>query len=94
MGLTFEWDERKDAVNSTKHGVRFEEASTVFGDRLSLTIPDPAHSGKDEKRYVTMGLSLNGRLIIVVHSDRNDAIRIISARPATKRERSVYEEER
>ena len=91
MPLTFEWDLRKARLNLTKHGVAFEEASTVFGDPLSLTIPDPEHSQR-ENRYITMGKTFNGKLLVVVHTDRGDNIRIISARRVSRRERKVYEE--
>jgi uncharacterized DUF497 family protein len=90
MSLTFEWDPRKARSNLIKHGVGFEEASTVFGDLLSLTIPDPEHS-RTEERYVTMGTTFTGKLLVVVHTDRGDNIRIISARRASRRERSSYE---
>ncbi len=92
MPLTFEWDSRKARSNLTKHGVAFEEASTVFGDPLSLTIPDSEHS-LGEKRYITMGSAFSGKLLVVVHTDRGDNIRIISARRANQRERKFYEEE-
>jgi uncharacterized DUF497 family protein len=90
MPLTFEWDARKARSNLAKHGVGFEEASTVFGDPLSLTIPDPEHS-KIEDRFVTMGSAFTGKLLVVVHTDRRDNIRIISARRASRRERKSYE---
>lgn len=90
MPLTFEWDARKARSNLVKHGVAFEEASTVFGDILSVTIPDPVHS-KTEHRFVTMGTALTGKLLVVVHTDRGDNIRIISARRASRRERNSYE---
>ena len=90
MPLTFEWDSRKARSNLAKHGVGFEEASTVFDDPLSLTIPDPEHS-KIEDRFVTMGSAFNGKLLVVVHTDRGDNIRIISARRASRRERKSYE---
>ena len=77
MGLTFEWNPAKAAQNLHKHGVSFEEASTVFGDPLALTIEDPQHSF-DEDRFVTLGLSENGRCLVVVHTDRSDTIRIIT----------------
>jgi uncharacterized DUF497 family protein len=89
--LTFEWDSRKARSNLAKHGVGFEEASTIFGDPLSLTIPDPEHS-LAEKRHITMGRAFNGKLLVVVHTDRDDNIRIISARRANRRERKFYEE--
>ena len=90
MSLTFEWDEKKAKRNVRKHKVSFEEASTVFADPLSLTIPDPLHS-EEEDRFVTMGMSIKGRLLVVVHTERGDTIRIISARLATPRERRDYE---
>jgi len=88
--LEFEWDPNKAAANLSKHEVAFEEAATVFGDSLSLTAYDPDHS-QDEDRYITMGTSADGRLLIVSHTDRDDRIRIISARKATRRERKAYE---
>jgi hypothetical protein len=88
----FEWDPAKAARNVSKHGVSFDEASTVFGDPLAGTILDPRHSG-DEPRFVTIGLSMSRRLIIVAHMEREDRIRIISARRATRRERRTYESE-
>lgn len=91
MALTFEWDEKKARSNAGKHGISFDEGSTVFGDPLSLTIPDPSHS-EVEERFVTMGSSHRGKLLVVVHTERGDNIRIISARPANRRERKAYEE--
>ena len=91
MPLAFEWDLRKARSNLAKHGVAFEEASTIFGDSLSLTIPDPEHS-RTERRYATMGRAFNGKLLVVVHTDRGDNIRIISARRASRRKRKFYEE--
>ena len=88
--LTFEWDTNKAATNLTKHDVGFPEASTVFGDALSLTIPDPAHS-QAEERFIILGRSHRGRLLVVVHTERGDNIRIISARLASRRERKDYE---
>ena len=90
-GIAFEWDERKDAANLRKHGVGFAEASTVFDDPLSITIPDPDHGG-DEDRFVTVGMSGKRNLLIVVHTIRGERIRLISARPATKHERRKYED--
>jgi uncharacterized DUF497 family protein len=89
--LTFEWDSRKARSNLSKHGVSFETASTVFGDDFSLTIPDPDHS-MTERRYITVGRAFNGKLIVVVHTERGDNIRIISARGASRRERKFFEE--
>ena len=91
MGLEFEWDPKKAKDNFRKHRVRFEEAATVFADPLSLTIDDPLHS-RTEARFVTMGSSFKGRLLVVIHADRGRRIRIISARKATPRERRAYEE--
>lgn len=92
MGLTFEWDEKKAERNLRKHRVSFEEASTVFSDPLSSTIPDPLHS-EDEDRFVILGESHRCRLLVVVFTERADSIRIISARHASRRERKDYEEE-
>jgi uncharacterized protein len=89
--MQFEWDPRKGATNLRKHGVSFEEASTVFEDDLSLTGDDPDHSA-GEARSVTFGLSHSGRLLVVAHTQRDERIRIISARPATRSERKLYEE--
>ncbi len=91
MGITFEWDDEKAKSNLKKHGVSFEEASSVFASALSLTIADPRHSD-EEDRFVTLGESHRGRLLVVVATDRGDTIRIISARLATRRERKNYEE--
>jgi len=91
VGLDFEWDEQKALTNKKKHGVSFEEAATVFGDPLALTIPDPEHS-EDEEHFVTMGTSAARRLLVVVAVDRDDKTRIISARPASRRERKDYAE--
>jgi len=88
--LIFEWDPQKAKSNLIKHGVSFEEASTAFQDTLSLTIDDPLHS-IDEDRVVLIGMSNKNRLLIVVHTERGDNIRIISARKATKEERENYE---
>ncbi len=91
MALAFEWDAQKARQNLKKHNVSFEEASTVFGDTLSRTIEDPLHS-EEEDRYVIIGQSLRGRLVVVVHIIREDRIRIISARMPTLSERRDYEE--
>jgi len=93
MPLEFEWDDRKAGLNIRKHGVSFEEASTVLSDPLALTIYDPLHS-EDEERYVVLGESQRRRLLVVVFTDRDDRIRIISARVATRSERRQYEEVR
>lgn len=91
MALIFEWDEKKARINREKHGVTLEEAATVFGDPLSLTIDDPLHSA-DEERLITMGMSIRNRLLVVVHVDKQERIRLISSRVATKSERDAYEE--
>lgn len=89
MKLLFEWDASKARANLKKHGISFEEATTVFGDIDAITIKSKVSSS--EERFVTIGKSLVGELIIVVvHTDRNDRIRIISARPASKAERKQY----
>lgn len=90
--MEFEWDSYKAARNLRKHKVSFEEAATVFGDPLSITVPDPDHSW-EEDRYLTVGMSDHGRLLIVAHTEEADGerIRIISARPLTRREREAYE---
>ena len=93
MGLAFASDESKAAVNRRKHGVTFEEASTVFADPLSVTIYDPVHSD-EEDRYIVLGESQRRRLLVVVFTDRGDRIRIISARVASRRERKDYEKGR
>ena len=90
--MKFEWDSQKAALNLKKHGVTFEEATTVFRDTLSATDHDPDHSTGDD-RFITFGLSSSGRLLVVSHTERKDGIRIISARPATKREKKIYEED-
>ena len=89
MSLTFEWDSREARSNLAKHDVAFDEASTIFGDPLSLSVSDSDHSLVEE-RYVTMGRAFNNKLLIVVHTDRGNNIRIISARHASRRERKFY----
>ncbi len=88
--LTYEWNKRKEAINIKAHGVSFHEASTVFLDELSMTFYDPAHSD-DEDRFITLGVTTTGRLLFVSHTDRGNVTRIISAREATKKERTGYE---
>ena len=92
MALRFLWDPRNAAANERKHGVGFQEATTVFDDPLSVTIPDPDHS-LEEQRFLLLGLSNRRRLLAVAHSERGESIRIISARRANRRERRTYEEE-
>jgi len=91
--LRFVWDRDKAAANLAKHGVSFNEAATAFGDPLSITIPDPDHS-VGEERWLLLGLSTAGRLLVVAHTERGDEIRIITARPGTRRERHDHEESR
>ena len=90
--MDFDWNDRKAARNLKKHRVSFTEAATIFGDPLSLTYNDPDHSF-DERRFITIGISERGRLLIVSHTEQDDAIHIISARETTRAERSLYEEE-
>ncbi len=89
--LLFEWDPDKARKNFETHGVSFDEASTAFRDTLSLAIYDPLHS-EQEDRFVLIGKSHRNRLLIVVHTERADRVRLISARKATKKERKQYEE--
>lgn len=91
MTQRFEWDDVKAAANLRKHAVLFEEAASVFFDPLAYTFNDPDHS-VGERRFVTFGVSHNERLLAVVHSDRGQSIRIISARRATRNEREIYEQ--
>ena len=92
MALRFLWDPRKAGSNERRHGVGFQEATTVFDDPLSVTIPDPDHSA-DEQRFLLLGLSIRRRLLVVAHSERDESTRIISARRADRRERRLYEED-
>ena len=85
----FEWDPHKARLNVAKHGVSFGEAASAFSDPLSLTRFDPDHS-IDEERFLLLGASDQGRLLVVAHTDRGGRIRIISARLATRRERRSY----
>ena len=88
--MIFEWDSRKALVNFAKHGVDFHEAASVLGDHLAMTFTDAGHSIA-EPRFVTIGASVGGRILVVVHTDRGAAVRIISARRATPREFRFYE---
>ena len=90
--MEFEWDPKKEAKNIRRHKVTFREAATVFGDTLSITVPDPDHS-EDEDRYIIIGLSQRHRLLMVSHTERGEWTRIISARPLTPTELEAYEEE-
>jgi len=89
--VPFEWDPRKAGENLRKHGVSFDEASSVFDDPLGITYLDPDHS-EDEQRLVTFGYSASSRLLVVSHTERGDTWRIINARPATRSEQQIYEE--
>ena len=88
--MTFEWDPEKADANFRKHGISFDEATTVFGDPLSVTILDPDHS-LSEDRFIDLGMSHQARLIVVSYTERGRRIRIVSARLATRRERRTYE---
>jgi len=92
MDDLFEWNPEKARANLKNHGVSFEEAKSVFTDPLSLTVPDSLHSS-EENRFIITGFSNQQRQLVVVHTDRNDKIRIISARLATPNERRKYEQE-
>jgi uncharacterized DUF497 family protein len=89
--MEFDWDPNKATSNLRRHNVSFGEAATVFSDPLSTTVPDPDHS-LAEDRFITVGLSHRGRLLMVAHTERGDRIRIISARELTRTERVQYEE--
>ncbi len=89
--MNFVWDPNKAATNRKKHGVSFEEASTVFLDTLSITGADPDHS-EGEERWLTFGVSKQGRFLAVSHTDAEDTVKLISARPGTNPERKLYEE--
>jgi uncharacterized DUF497 family protein len=88
--MRFEWDRDKAEVNLRKHRVSFDEAVTIFFDPLSATIPDPDHS-VGERRFITIGSSSKGRLLVVAHTERKSTLRIINARPASAAERKRHE---
>jgi uncharacterized DUF497 family protein len=90
--MQFEWDRSKATSNLSKHGVSFEEAKTVFDDPLYVDFYDPDHS-ESEERYLVVGESNQGRLLIVSYTERRNSIRLISAREVTRTEREAYEEE-
>ncbi len=92
MSYIFEWDGKKAQLNLLKHGVGFEEASTVFGDPFALLMPDPDHS-VEEMRYILLGMSNQQRLVVVSFTERTPRTRLISARYATKQERGKYEKD-
>ena len=89
--MYYDWDPEKAAGNFVKHGVTFNEAATVFGDTLGWTYPDSQHS-ESERRWITIGMSDQHRVLVVVHAGEDEEIRIISAREATRKERGFYEE--
>lgn len=89
--MVFKWDPKKAAVNLKKHGIDFYEAATVLDDPLSTTFPDEEHSAF-ESRFLSIGMSSGGRLLVVAHTEKGEVIRIINARTATPRERRFYEE--
>lgn len=86
----FEWNQEKQQAISKKHGVSFDEAVTVFWDENALIINDPDHS-EDEDCFILLGMSENLRILVVIHCERGNTIRLISARTATKQERKQYE---
>ena len=89
--MQFEWDSAKAAANVKRHRVSFHAAAAVLEDPLSTTFPDEAHS-EEEARFLTIGASTRGQVLVVAHTERNDTVRIISARQATRREREFYEQ--
>jgi len=91
MAPILRWDQEKARSNARKHGVTFIEAASVFRDALSVTIRDPLHS-TEEDRYITIGRSDRGRTLVVVHLDLGETMRVISARRATRGERTEYEQ--
>lgn len=92
MAMQFEWDEEKAEINLRKHKVDFQEAKSVFGDPFSITIDDPDHS-KEEQRFIDIGTSASGKLLVIVYTERENKIRIISCRKATHMERRKYEKQ-
>jgi uncharacterized DUF497 family protein len=89
----FEWQRNKNKTNISKHQIGFNEASTVFGDPKAITVFDSTHSNKEE-RFKTLGISAKGRLLVVIHTERKNVIRIINARKAIKNEIKQYQEEK
>jgi uncharacterized DUF497 family protein len=92
MPIPFEWDEEKAELNLKKHKVGFEEVKSVFGDPFSITVDDPDHS-REEQRFIDIGKSASGKLLVVVYTERGNKIRIISCRKAIPAERRKYEEQ-
>jgi uncharacterized DUF497 family protein len=93
MSTTFEWDKKKAKANRKKHKIAFEEAATVFNDPFIADMPDPDHS-EVEPRQIAIGYSIKRRLLVVIYTEREDNIRIISCRKATPSERKIYEEDK
>ena len=91
MTFRYEWDPRKAAANLKKHGVSFEKAASIFNDPRAITFSDPDHSVVEE-RLLSFGISNMGRLLAIISTERDTALRIISARNATRRERGIYEQ--
>jgi len=91
MDFIFEWNENKAKENLRKHNVSFEEGTTIFRDPFIATMPDPDHSDI-EQRFISIGISINHRLLVVVHTERANRTRLISCRKATRVERRIYEE--
>ena len=92
MAIPVEWDEEKAEINLKKHKLSFEEARSVLGDPFSITVDDPDHS-MEEQRFIDIGKSANGKLLVVIYTERRNKIRIISCRKATPTERRKYEEQ-
>jgi uncharacterized DUF497 family protein len=92
MEFIFEWDENKAAINKRKHDVTFDEAQTIFTDKLSIMKPDTTHVD-DEERLLIIGMSNKNRLVVVSYTERGERIRLINARKATRDERKQYEED-
>jgi uncharacterized protein len=90
--IEFEWDPQKERSNIAKHRIAFTEATAIFFDPLAITVFDPEHS-QDEERYITVGASASGCILMVAHTDRMDRIRIITARELTRAEKKAYEKE-
>jgi uncharacterized DUF497 family protein len=88
--IEFEWDDVKAESNLKKHGVSFEEGATIFNDPKIATVFDPDHS-EDEDRYISIGTSIQGSLLVIIHTEREERIRLISCRKATNAERKAYE---
>lgn len=91
MGQNLEWDEEKASANLKKHRASFDEAASIFDDPIAITFPDPRHS-ESEERYLSIGTSFKGRILIVAHTGRENKIRVINCRRATASERRLYEE--